>query len=263
MRKPGKYLTAAAVSLKSAYAYKAGALFGLLLYALFIFVLFSVWKAIYKGGEIEGFSLSQMVWYVCLTEFIVFGCRTNVFSQLNEEVKNGDIAYQLNKPYSFVLYKFANSMGETAINAAVYLAAALVLGLLFAGPLAGFQLWMLPPVVLSMTLGLALNFFTMTALGLTAFVIEENTAFYLLWQKLVFMLGMFLPLEFLPGWLQNIARWLPFPYIAWAPARLAVNFSWEHFWAAVPLQALWCAVFFCVSWLIYRGGVKKINAHGG
>lgn len=261
--RPNKYLTAAAVSLKNAFAYRAGALFGLALYTLFIFVLFSVWKAVYQGGEIEGFSLTQMVWYVCFTEFVVFGCRTGVFMQLNEEVKNGDIAYQLNRPYSFIFYKFANAMGETAVNAAVFLAAALALGLLFAGPLPGFSLWMLPPVALSMALGLMLNFFTMTALGLTAFYIEENTAFYLLWQKLVFMLGMFLPLEFLPDWLQQIARWLPFPYIAWAPARLLVNFSWEHFAAAVPVQAFWVIAFIGISWLIYRTGVKRINAHGG
>lgn len=263
MRRIGKYLTAAHVSLKSAYAYKAGSLFGLLLYALFIFVLFSVWKAVYNGGEIEGFTLTQMIWYVCFTEFIVFGCRTNVFNQLNEEVKNGDIAYQLNRPYSYVFYKFANAAGETAVNSAVFLAAALGLGFLFAGPLTSFELWMLPPVTVSMALGMALNFFTMTALGLTAFAIEENTAFYLLWQKLVFMLGMFLPLEFLPGWLGDIARWLPFPYIAWAPARLLVNFSWEHFFSAVPVQAAYCAAFALISWLIYRKGVKRINAHGG
>lgn len=263
MRGPNKYLTAAAISLKNAYAYRAGALFGLVMYTLFIFVLFSVWKAVYKGGEIEGFSLTQMVWYVCFTEFVVFGCRTSVFTQLNEEVKNGDIAYQLNKPYSFIFYKFANALGETAVNAVVYLAAALALGFLFAGPMPQFEWWMLPPVALSLALGLILSFFTMTALGLTAFYIEENTAFYLIWQKLVFMLGMFLPLEFLPGWLQGIARWLPFPYIAWAPARLLVNFSWEHFWAAVPAQMLWVAVFIGISWLIYRTGVKRINAHGG
>lgn len=263
MSRPNKYMTAAAVSLKNAYAYRAGSFFGVLMYALFIFVLFSVWKAVYKGGEIEGFSLTQMVWYVCFTEFIVFGCRTGVFNQLNEEVKNGDIAYQLNKPYNYVFYKFANALGETAINAAVFLAAALALGTLFAGPLTTFRLWMLPPVALSMALGLVLNFFTMTALGLTAFTVEENTAFYLIWQKLVFMLGMFLPLEFLPGWLQNIARWLPFSYIAWAPAKLAVAFSWEHFWRAVPVQAAYCAVFMGLSWLMYRRGVKGIHAHGG
>jgi ABC-2 type transport system permease protein len=263
MSKANKYASAASVSLKSAFAYRQSALFGLILYTLFIFVLFSVWKAVYKGGEIAGFSLTQMVWYVCFTEFIVFGCRTNVFNQLNEEVKNGDIAYQLNKPYSYILFKFASALGETVVNGVVYLAAALALGLLFAGPLTTFKLWMLPPVALSMLLGLILSFFTMTALGLTAFYIEENTAFYLLWQKLVFMFGMFLPLEFLPVWLQGIARWLPFPYIAWAPAKLAVAFSWEQFATTVPIQALYCLVFMALSGFIYQRGVKRLNAHGG
>ena len=38
------------------------------------------------------------------------------------------------------------------------------------------------------------------------------------------MLGMFIPVEFLPGWLQTITRYLPFSYMTWAPARLIVAF---------------------------------------
>ena len=47
-------------------------------------------------------------------------------------------------------------------------------------------------------------------LGLTAFFLEENSGLRFIYSKLVFMLGTFLPLEFLPGWLANIARCLPF-----------------------------------------------------
>ena len=263
MVKSNKYVTAAAISLKNTWAYRAGTVSRLLLYGLFVFVLFSVWKAVYTGGEIAGFSLTQMVWYICFTEFIAFGCRTAIFSDMNEEVKNGDIAYQLNRPYSFIFYKFANAFGETAVNSVFFLGMALVMGLWLAGPLPHFEVWMLPPVALSIALGMALNFFSIMALGLTAFFMEENTAFYLIWQKLTFMLGTFLPVEFLPGWLQGIAKVMPFSYIAWAPARLAVNFSWEHFFTAVPMQAFWCAVFIALSALVYAKGVKKINAHGG
>ena len=258
-----KYLTIARISLRNAWAYRAGTAFRLILYALYVFVLFCVWKAVYRGGEIAGFSLTQMVWYVSLTEFIVFGCRTGIFGDLNEDIKSGDIAYQLNRPYHFLAYQAANALGETAVNSCFYLLAAIALGLALAGPLPHFALWQLPPIALSMALGMALNFLSMMALGLTAFYLEENTAFFLIWSKLVFKLGMFLPVEFLPDWLQTVARSLPFSYIAWAPARLAVSFDWAHFAATVPLQALWVVLLAGLSVLLYGKGVKRIHANGG
>ena len=64
-------------------------------------------------------------------------------------------------------------------------------------------------MALSIALGITMQFFMQMALGLTAFRLEDNTALYLIFQKLVFMLGVFLPVEFLPGWAQAIAPFTP------------------------------------------------------
>lgn len=258
-----KYSTVLRISLQNAFVYRSNAIGGLLFYSLFIFVFFNLWRAIYQGGEVAGYSLTQMVWYLCMTELIVFGCRSSVFHQMNEEVKSGSIVYQLNRPYHYVLYQFSNALGGMVFNLAIYGILAIVLGLVMVGPIPGFRFSLLPFGMFSAVLGMIINFFLMMTLGLTAFRLEENTAFFLIYQKLIFMLGMFIPLEFLPIWIQKIALCLPFSYVAWGPARLIVAFSWDLFWQVVPMQLLWAVVSITLSIGMYNFGVRGIQAHGG
>lgn len=263
MRSVRKYGTVLRISLENAFAYRSTAVGGLLFYSLFIFVFFNLWRAIYQGGEVAGYSLTQMVWYLCITELIVFACRSSVFAQMNEDVKSGNISYQLNRPYHYVLYQFFNALGGMTFNLFLYGALAIVLGLVMVGPIPGFRLHNLPFILLSGALGMVINFFLLMTLGLTAFRLEENTAFYFLYQKLVFMLGMFIPVEFLPPWLQGIARWLPFSYVAWAPGRLFVAFSWDFFWQVIPVQLAWAGVAVSLAFVMYNFGIRGLQAHGG
>jgi ABC-2 type transport system permease protein len=263
MKAVGKYITVLRISLQNAFVYRSNVLGGFVFYIMFMFVFFNLWRAIYKSGEVAGYSLVQMVWYLCMTELIMFGCRTGVFFQMNEDVKSGSIAYQLNRPYHYVLYQFFNALGGMIFNLLLYGLMAIVIGMIMVGPIPGFSFSTLPLSLISIVLGMCINFFFLMALGLTAFRLEDNTAFYLIYQKLVFMLGMFIPVEFLPGWLQTITRYLPFSYMTWAPARLIVAFSWELFWAVVPVQLLWLTVSFVLTMGMYRYGVAGIQAHGG
>ncbi|HHY83349.1 MAG TPA: hypothetical protein GX505_11850 [Clostridiales bacterium] len=258
-----KYSTIIRISLQNAFVYRSNVLGGLLFYIVFIFVFFNLWRAIYQSGKVAGYTLSQMVWYLCMTELIAFGCKSNVFRQMNEDVKSGSIAYQLNRPYHYIIYQFSYTFGGIIFNLLIYGALAIVLGLIMVGPIPGFQLSLLPFGIFSAVLGILLNFFFLMALGLTAFRLEDNTAFFLIYQKLVFMLGMFIPLEFLPGWIQRIARWLPFSYVTWAPARLIVAFSWDLFRQVVPMQLLWLAVSVLFASGMYNYGVRGLQAHGG
>ncbi|HZJ58327.1 MAG TPA: ABC-2 family transporter protein [Clostridia bacterium] len=263
MRHLRKYFTVFRISLENAFTYRSNLIGGLLFYSLFIFVFFNLWRAIYQGGRVAGYSLVQMVWYLCMTELMVFGCRSSIFGQMNEDVKSGSIAYQLNRPYQYVAYQFFNALGGVAFNFLIYGTLAIILGLVMVGPIPGFNFAVLPLALISVILGAVINFFLMMALGLTAFRLEENTAFYLIYQKLVFMLGMFIPLELLPVWLQNIAKWLPFPYVAWAPARLIVAFDFGLFWEVIPMQLIWAVLAIILSMTVYSYGIRGIHAHGG
>lgn len=263
MRRWRKYAVIARIHVQNAFNYRARVVSGLMFYTLFIFVFFSLWGAIYKEGSVNGYTHGQVVWYLIITELVVFGCRIPIVGEINENVKTGNMAYLLNRPVHYIAYQAAAAVGHVAVNLLFTGSLAIVLGLVFVGPVPNFQWAAFPLMLLSMLMGIALQFFSLMAVGLTAFRLEDNSAIYLIYQKLVFMLGMFLPVEFLPGWLQGIARVLPFSYVAWGPARLVVDFSWGLFLQVAPMQILWITIAAGISTVMYRGGMRNLQANGG
>ncbi len=258
-----KYGLIIGTSFQNSLAYGANFLFDTFFYAFVLFIFLQLWRAIYgHGGAIAGYSLNQMIWYCVITEMIAFS-GSNIFYSLNEEIKNGNIAYALNKPYHYISYQLANGLGLMGIKIIINGLFGVFLGLLYIGPLNGFHVNYLPLIILLVCNGLILNFFAITCLGLTAFWLEENTAFFWIYQKLSFMLGLFLPVEFFPGWLQKLALVLPFPYVFYGPARLAVAFSWEKFWPILWVQLGYSGLFLVLALLIYRKGVKSLHVNGG
>ena len=150
-----------------------------------------------------------------------------------------------------------------ALNFAAFGLFALLIGFCFVGPIEGFQPRTLPLGMVSLLLGILLNLLLSMCLGLTAFFLEENSGLRFIYSKLVFMLGTFLPLEFLPGWLANIARCLPFSYVSWGPARLIVAFEWAEFARIVPLQIAWVFLAAGMARALYARGARRLETNGG
>lgn len=234
----------------------------------FIFIMFiylMLWKNIYaqKGSTVAGLSLNAMIWYLIVTELVTLS-RTDIHVQVNEDVKSGNIAYLLNKPYNYVLYCFSYFIGEIGIKLLSNGIIGLSIGFIYAGTLDNFRVAHLPFIVLSVIAGCCIHFFIYITLALTSFWFEENTAFFWIYSKLVFTLGgMLIPLELFPNWLEKASKYLPFAYVTYVPARLAVDFSFQNFYRQFSIQLLYLAVFFVLAMTLYRKGAKNLNVNGG
>lgn len=258
-----KYFVTFKIGLQNALMYRGNMLAGFCTYAMFIFVFFYLWRAIYAGGSVEGLTLTQVVWYLCLTELISFGARVTVYSDISRDVKSGGIAYQLLRPYDYIGYQLSSALGPIIINMLMFGIVGVIMGAATVGFIPGWRLWTLAPSMLSMVCGITLYFFISMFIGLTAFFIEDPYGINLLFHKMVFMFGTFIPVEFLPDWLQSIAKAMPFSYVSWAPARLTVGFSWELFSKAFPIQLAYLIGFAALCKLLMTAGRKKISANGG
>jgi len=263
MRKTRKYAVIARVSFSNALAYRVSLLSRFCFYTLFIMIFMSLWRAIYREGSVHGYDYTQIVWYLIMTEFVGFACGTGVFNNMNDEVKSGSIAYQLCRPTHYVLYQLANSAGQILLNMMCFGLLAAVLGLVLVGPLMTFTVAGLPPLLLSLLFSFLLNHFFLMLIGLSAFVLEDNFALFLIYQKLNFMLGMFLPVEFLPPWLGHIAENLPFSYIYWAPAKIFVRFSPDTCWELIARQGAWTMAAALLAFLTYRICMNRLQINGG
>ena len=109
-----------------------------------------------------------------------------------------------------------------------------------------------------------LHFCVAVMIGLLAFVSEDVSAYMWIYQKLAFVFGgMLIPLDFYPGWLQTIARALPFSSITYGPARLFVTPTTELFISVMTLQIVWIVILTLLLTFAYRRGVAYLTVNGG
>jgi ABC-2 type transport system permease protein len=259
-----KYWVTFTISLQNNLVYAASFVTGLIFYALIIFIFINLWKIIYLEKDlIAGFTYNQVIWYCIITELVTISTGGNMFRSISDDIKNGAIGYNLNKPYNYIFYNLSNSMGGVAVRLLFNGIVGIILGLCFVGGIRGFNVLHLPLMLFSIVSGIMLNLMVFSSIAMTAFWFEENAAFFWIAQKIMFMGGMFFPLDMLPGWLRNIAIMLPFSYVTYAPARAFVKFSHDDFLWMTAVQAAYIVLLTGLNLLIYRKGVKAVNVNGG
>lgn len=259
-----KYFHVARVSMRARTAYLADFLLGSVFYALILYVFVQLWSVIggTSGFVVEGFGPRELVWYLMASEAIMLG-RARFEHETDEEVKTGAIAYSLNKPYHYVMFKLASYWGETALKMALYILIGSAVALAAVGPIR-VSATHLAGVLACTVLALTLNFLIGMALSLSAFWVEDTAPFFWIYSKVLFVLGgLFAPMEVYPDALARVARATPFNYVLYAPARLFVQFDADFLLRTVAMQVMWAAVLALLVMALYGMGVKRLNVNGG
>lgn len=231
---------------------------------LFMFIFAQLWKATYSSAgqsSIAGLSISETLWYLMLAETIILS-RPRLSTAVANAVKDGSIAYLLNKPYNFLLYQFSVGMGDSLVRMGMNALAGGAVVWLLVGPPPDPRGW---PLVLVAVLGAWLIDFCLSSMiGLAAFVTEDIAAFEWIYSKVQFILGgLLLPLDFYPGFIRAAAERLPFAYMVYAPARLFVDPSLERFGALITGQSLWLGVLGLALVWLYQRGLRWLAINGG
>lgn len=260
-----KYAGVYRITLANALAYVPEFLARALFMAVVMFVFVQLWRTTYRGtgeGEIGGLTLAQMVWYLVLTESVIMA-RPPLAPKIDAEVRSGDLAYALSKPYDYLLFHAASYLAEASVRLAVIFAAGAAVALPSVGGIAVPAVaW--PATMVALGLSFLVTCFSHLAIGLLAFWTEDTFPFLLLYDRVAWILGgLLLPLDIFPPALARLTRVLPFGFEIYGPARLGVAYDPA---AALRLylgQVAWLAVFAVLAYAIYRKGVRRVNANGG
>jgi len=259
-----KYWPIFQITLVNSLAYP-GELIGRSLMILpFMWIFYQLWKVTFNAAgtdSINGMTLYSTMWYLMMAETIELS-RPALARTISENVKDGSIAYLLNKPYSFLLYQFSNSMGETVFRALMNAIFGSVVVWWLVGPPPAPLGWLF--AFIAVFGALTLNFCITCLIGLSAFFVEDVAPFVWIYQKFIFILGGFLiPLDFYPEWLQVIAKALPFSAMIYGPSRLFVSPTLELFASVILMQSLWIAAAGTMLLFAYRRGVAYLTVNGG
>jgi ABC-2 type transport system permease protein len=259
-----KYWAIFRTQLQNSFAYPLDLLGRSLSILLFMWVFVNLWRVTYGAmGEerIAGLTLRDTLWYLLMAEAVLLS-KPDLSRSISEAVKDGSIAYLLNKPFNFILYQFAIGLGDSLLSfvSNAVIGSALLWWLV--GPPPTLLGW--PVVLLAVLLAWLLDFCINAMIGLSAFLAEEVSAFRWIYQKLVFILGgLLIPIDFFPEWLQRISFSLPFAWTVYGPARLFVDPTWERFVNVVAAQAIWLLVLGGLLILFYRWAVTRLTINGG
>ncbi|MCK5198551.1 MAG: ABC-2 family transporter protein, partial [Spirochaetales bacterium] len=250
-------------TIRDQFAYIPSYIIGNLFFVVILFVFYSLWSVIYRDqAMIAGLTLTQTLWYLTFTESIELS-KARVYRQIQDEVKDGSIAYALGRPYSYNGFKASRFFGEGIVKVIPIMFLGFIICTIFTGTLPGY--WRALPFGTILILGgLVLNIMWGIIIGLLAFWTEEVTPFYWILQKLIFIAGgMFFPIDFFPEWLQGAAKTAPFAFSAYWPAITMVDFSYENFRTALCGQLFYITLLAFAAYLIFKTALKRIHLQGG
>lgn len=246
--------------------YAANVALGFFAYFVFIYIYIRLWGYMYRspGELIAGYTKEQMIWYVMMTEMLYFGSNAGVVAgEVAKDIRGGNIAYLMNKPYHYTLYILARYTGEWSVRMPMYAVFAVLIGAVLVGPLPHFQWITVPVMALCAVWGITINAVFKLCISLFSFWIEDTTPFQWIYNKLILVVGILFPVEIFPKALQPLLKMTPIYTVCYGPAKLIVDFSLEKCVEILMAQAVYLAAGCALMFFIYGKGVRKLYVNGG
>ena len=261
-----KYLYIYKATLIESLSYITNILLGFINFIVMMFIFLNLWQYMYSDSTqiINGYTMEQMIWYVLITETLWFGTRNkSLIKQISQDIKTGNVAYNINKPYNYVFYIIAKHFGEITIKFIAFAIIGWLTGILFVGPIQNFNLMNLPLIIVTVLLGVLINSVLRIAISIISFWIEDSTPFHWVYDKLILVLGTLFPIEMFPKIIRPILKCTPIFVVTYGPAKLLIDFSMSNFIQVLIAQIIYLIITITLIIILYERGVKKLNVNGG
>ena len=258
-----KYFKIFTMSLKNSTVYLKDFILGNTFILLIITIDILLWKNLYGSNVKTGFTYSQIIWYLIINQ-TVFSSNMDLFRRIETDIKSGNIAYDLNKPYSYPFFVLFDSLGKNVLGFAINLIFGALIGIFTVGIIPSFKLVNLIPMLILMMMGVILNLLIYILISLTSFWFEENKPFVWIYRQFVFAFGGFLiPITLFPKALYNLTLHMPWTYIAFHTANTCVKFDLNTFISTFAWQAGYIIAIALAIVIVFKKGAEKLNVNGG
>ena len=233
---------------------------------IMLFILFNLYRYLYSDPNevINGYTSSQMIWYVIFTE-VIWASTTGrkLCKKISNDVKSGNVIYNINKPYSYVGYALSSHMGTTFIKSIVYVIFSVILGIIFTSMFPSMSILKLLIIILSFLLAVIISDLLVIAIGMLSFKIEDSGPIYWVYSKLILLLGVLFPIEYFPSVFQPILKYSPVYVTTSGPAKLFVDFSYDVAYKTLLIQVVYLVLVILLCKIMYKKGVRNLNVNGG
>ncbi len=231
--------------------------------------IFVLWTAAFFGrDELGGFSLNQtLTYFVTLLVLQFFISAFNEDYQISEEIRQGIINQFLLKPINYFLYRFSIFVAARLVSGALVLVP-LVIAMPFVHDALTFpaEPWRLAVGLPAMMLSAMIQFSIAYCFGLLTFWFLEIQGFVILSMAIETILGgQMFPLDLLPTWAYQIAKYLPFYYQMYFPAAIFTGRLSDGGAIAegFAIQIGWVLALLLLNHWLWLRGLRRHTAVGG
>jgi ABC-2 type transport system permease protein len=228
-----------------------------------------VWVALFRataGGTVGDYDLPRLLGYVVAAKMALAIVRSDGADLgIAQEIRDGTLSAHLLRPVSSLARRFwvlaskkaARVSWTVLIYSVVFALFPMRLGVALTG-------WRIGAFALSLVLGTGPAFFTDYLTGTSSFLLLEISAVFFVKNWVVaFLAGEMIPVDLLPGWLEGVARALPFRYLVYFPARILVGMaSGAEIWAGLIAQGIWVPGLSAAVGIAWNRGVRRNEAVG-
>ncbi|MFB5761685.1 ABC transporter permease [Paenibacillus medicaginis] len=228
-----------------------------------------LWLAVFgSSGErrLLGYTLEEMLIYVVMAAVTGRLIAAGFEYEIAADIKEGGLGKFLVQPVHYFAYRFFRFAGGKAVQSTVIWAGAvcMLVGLRLSGG-TDFSMTYLLLYMLTLPGALLLNFLVYYTLsGMAFWVTESSGLFYTLSLVIYVASGTVFPLTIFGDVAGRLLSLLPFAYTVFFPVN-AITGKLEAplIAAGIGVQVFWIAVFFILSGVVWRAGVRRFVSVGG
>lgn len=248
------------------WQYRANMVMYLLYWLVSPVVYLAVWTAVASSqGSVGGLTANDFVTYYLVLLLVDTLTSDITIHLLAYKIQDGTLSGDLLRPVHPILTgTLVNNLAFKALTFAVLIPVWLVLCLLFSPDFSGVTAQTLLLAVPAIVLGFAIAFLLGAMITCIAFwttrVYALNEFYYAL---IVLFSGQFVPLELMPGPIQQVAQYLPFQLMKYFPVQLILGrLTAEQIVRNFLLGLLWLAVALALFAWVWRNGSRRFSAVG-
>jgi ABC-2 type transport system permease protein len=234
--------------------------------AVFAFIRAYVMVAVYRNrADIGGFDVTDAVTFAIVSQGLLSAIEVFGTDEIAQRVRTGDIVTDLYRPVDFQRYSLAQDLGRglfhlLARGVPPVVLAGLVFELRGDGSPVGVTAF-----VLSTVLAVVISFDLRFLINLCAFwLVDIRGALQLQTLIQMFFAGLIVPITFFPGWLETLARMLPFASTLQVPVEI---FMGRHVGvdlvATLAVQVVWAVGLYAAGTALLAVATRKVVVQGG
>lgn len=249
--------------------YRIPAISGIFTQFFFGFVFIMVYLAFYESNSSSPMPWDQLVTYLWLQQaFFYLTYPFHRDQELLNQIKTGNLAYELIRPQNFYLKWFSKIYAKKLMGTLIRSIPIILIGFFLPYPYGlslPFNISSLIIFLLGLLIaGLMVTAFTMIFHIIVVYTLDERGILTFLSSTMEIFMGSIIPIPFFPDWLKTIAYILPFRYLNDFPYRvysggIPINEGILMLVAAI----IWLVIIFAIGYLLSKKVLRRAAIQGG